>query len=80
MVEAWRRGNEGMGFGGRAEDEYVSRRGYFVKKSGICVYALSGYDTKPGGTAGVLLLSLQDVVVGDEGIFLCFFPGLPPDA
>ncbi|MDO4308673.1 MAG: hypothetical protein Q4C77_17800 [Eubacteriales bacterium] len=29
-------------------------------------------NTKPGGTAGVLLLSLQViVVVGDEGIFLC---------
>lgn len=51
--------------------QYVSRREHSVIKFSICQYAMSGYMyTKPGGTAGVLLLSLQVMFVGDEGIFL----------
>lgn len=45
---------------GEQKLQYASRREYSVIKFSICQYAMSGYaNTKPGGTAGVLLLSLQ---------------------
>ena len=36
----------------------------------MLVYVEWVFNTKPGGTAGVILLSLQILIVGDEGIFL----------
>ncbi len=44
-------------------------------KISICLYAMSGYlNTKPGGTAGVLLLSLQKEL-WETGVF--FYARIP---
>lgn len=40
---------------------------YQIQHMSVCDEWVS--DTKPGGTAGVLLLSLQVMNAGDEGIF-----------
>lgn len=56
------------------EPERILR--YQIRHMSVCDEWVD--DTKPGGTAGVLLLSLQNVVVGDEGIFL-FLKSPQPD-